>query len=326
MSHSSNRFESSWFDEFCLNFPPGWFVFIHRHWSHYHPGDEGFTPAELVLMLLPGGFYLALLLKILRRGAETSEKGEAEFDKGYQDAFRREVLPLLLERQVKLEAHNLEQLPENGPVAILVNHAGMAFPWDIVALAYLIQEQTGAKVQPLAHESLFEHPFLKLLFPEGWLQALGGVRANRESLKNALKEDSVLIVAPEGARGPAKGWSKRYQVQPFDPAIVVLSRRLGIPLFVVVCVGSEEVSPLAENWEWAAEILGLPIIPISPMTIIGILYPTLLIWGLPTTLEYFVEGEVKGDDISRSVRKAYQEAQALREFVQKRIDEVLGLR
>lgn len=301
-----DKFRLTVFDRFCLVFPPGWLVLVHRHWNYYHPEAKSFSLVELLLFLLPGGQYLAILLKRLRSRKEESQRS---FDEEYQRAFHEEVLARLCNRQFSPELVGVERLPEEPPVLLVMNHAGLPFPWDFVAFACCLREATGWNVQPLAHPDLFDHPLVKLLLPEGWALALGGIRAGRQELKVALQTGTVIILAPEGARGPGKGWTKRYRLEPFDPAFLSLSKRYEVPLHSAICVGSEEISRWAENWRRAAKAVRLPLLPISPLTPLVLLYPSLLFWGMKTKMRFFIQGEIKLDP-GRGTRAAYLAAQS----------------
>lgn len=315
-----NKFQPNWFDRICLRYPPGWLVFVHRHWNHYHPRAKSFTLFELALFLLPGGQYLALLLKSLRE----RRSGEGVFDKEYQKAFQDEVLSVLCEKQFRPQLFGVEKLPDEPPLLLMMNHAGMTFPWDFVALAYLLRNAKGWDVQPVAHTDLFDHPLVKLLLPEHWSQVLGGIKASRPDIKKALSERRVIIFAPEAARGPAKGWSRRYRLERFDPSMVTLSKRYNVPLYSALCVGSEEVSRWAENWREGARRFKLPLFPISPLTPLILLYPSLLFWGMKTKIRIFIEGQVKLEGVVTSTREAYLEAQRLRDEMQRKIDRAKG--
>ncbi len=89
---SNDGYKFSWFDWFCLWYPPGWLILFNRHWQHYHKYADGWNWLEYILFLLPGGFYLALLMRWLRLGCRSPRKEFDEFDPNYQQAFRTEIL------------------------------------------------------------------------------------------------------------------------------------------------------------------------------------------------------------------------------------------
>lgn len=292
-----------WFDWFCLWYPPAWLILFNRHWQHYKPDPDGWNGLEYALFLLPGGFYLALLLRwlrlwVLRQFFQHPDLSQQEPlpDPHYQQAFRQEIITPIVHRYFRGTLHQVENLPASGPVIIALNHAGMCFPWDFVSLALLLGEQRNWFVQPLAHPLFFDHPWLRWWLPKGWAQALGGIRAERESFETALDSSSspqaqefAVLYAPEGWRGLAKGWQQRYQLARFDSSFVRLSVRHQVPIVPVVCVGSEWLHPFTSNVNWLARRFKMPMFPLSPLIPIFILFPSMGIWAVRTRLQYYIQ-------------------------------------
>jgi 1-acyl-sn-glycerol-3-phosphate acyltransferase len=254
---SVHSYRFTWFDWFCLWYPPGWLILFNRHWQHYQPNPDGWNWLEYGLFLIPGGFYLAFLLRWLRLGCR-------------------------LPRQE-------EHLPQTEPLMVAMNHAGMCFPWDFLGLAYLLSQTRGWVVQPLAGVSLFEHPWVIWWLPPGWSQVLGGVRAQTDDFEAAIAQKKNLLYAPEGVRGPGKGWFKRYQLERFHPSFIRLSDRYHVPILPVVCIGSESLHPWALNLKKLAKRLTLPFLPVSPLMIIFILFPSMGVWAMRTRLRYYIQ-------------------------------------
>jgi 1-acyl-sn-glycerol-3-phosphate acyltransferase len=279
-------------------------ILFNRHWQHYKPDPDGWNGLEYVLFLIPGGFYLALLLRWLRLWVgrrifpqALPSQPELEPDPTYQQAFRQEVITPIVRHYFRGQLHQLEDLPQTGPVILAMNHAGMCFPWDFVSLALLLGEQRNWFVQPLAHPLFFDHPWLKWWLPKGWAQVLGGVRAERASFETALisstshsqEQEFALLYAPEGWRGLAKGWQQRYELAPFDSSFVRLSVRHQVPVVPVICVGSEWLHPFTSNVNWLARRFKMPMFPISPLIPIFVLFPSMGIWAARTRLQYYLQ-------------------------------------
>lgn len=286
-SDSSYRF--TWFDWFCLWYPPGWLILFNRHWQHYKPDPDGWNWLEYLLFLIPGGFYLALGIRWLRLGGRSPRTEPIQPDPNYQKAFREEILTPIVQRYFRGQLHHLENLPPSGPVIIAMNHAGMCFPWDFVSLGLLLSQQRDWFVQPLAHPIFFDHPWLVWWLPPGWAQVLGGVRADADSFEAAIAEKTILLYAPEGWRGLAKGWQQRYHLETFDPSFVRLSFRYRVPILPVVCLGSESLHPFTVNIEWLARKLGLPLFPISPLMAAFVLFPSMGVWAARNQLRYHIQ-------------------------------------
>ncbi len=335
---NSNSYRFTWFDWFCLWYPPGWLILFNRHWQHYHADPDGWNWLEYGLFLIPGGFYLALLLRWLRLGCRSPRCGDCQFEPNYQSAFRDEVLAPILKYYFRASLQQIENLPEKGPLIVAMNHAGMSFPWDFLGLACLLSQARSLVVQPLAGVSLFEHPWVKWWLPPGWSQVLGGVRAQLEDFEGALDCQTIVLYAPEGLRGPRKGWKKRYQLETFHPSFIQLSDRYRIPILPVVCLGNESLHPWAVNLKSLARRLNLPFLPVSFLMLVFIVFPSMGVWASRSRLHYYVQPLYQPpseavDQVAQqpqancSTRQgrwvAYRQAQLLRSKMQSQINDWL---
>ncbi|NJO42057.1 MAG: glycerol acyltransferase [Cyanobacteria bacterium CRU_2_1] len=318
-------YKFDWFDWFCLWYPPGWLILFNRHWQHYHDDPQGWNWLEYALFLIPGGFYLASLIRWLRLGCHAPRSSDQTVDPSYQNAFGQEILEPILKHYFRAELHH----PENwtsAPVVVAMNHAGMCFPWDMIGLGTLLNRTRGWFAKPLAHSIFFDHPWLKWWLPTGWLEALGGVRANLESFENAVQSpdpNTVLLYAPEGWHGLAKGWQQRHQLATFDPSFIRLSDRHRVPILPVICIGNEYLHPWTINIKSLARRIGLPIFPISIFIILFVLFPSMGVWANRTRLQYHVQPVVhvweKQEHKTGQLQHhttAYREAQELRSKMQ----------
>lgn len=333
---STCSYRFTWFDWFCLWYPPGWLILFNRHWQHYQPNPDGWNWLEYALFLIPGGFYLALLMRWLRLGFRFPRQTVTQFNPDYQKAFRDEILAPIVKYYFRAELHQTENLPQTQSLIVAMNHAGMCFPWDFMILAYLLSQARDWVVQPLAGVSLFEHPWVLWWLPPGWSQVLGGVRAEREDFEAAVARQTVLLYAPEGLRGPGKGWLKRHQLETFHPSFIQLSDRYHISILPVVCLGNEFLHPLTVNLKKLSKRLLLPFLPLSPLIIVFILFPSMGVWAMRSKLRYhlqplyqpWTQEEASTHSISTvSVRQAqsqaYTQAQRLRDKMQSQIHQLL---
>jgi 1-acyl-sn-glycerol-3-phosphate acyltransferase len=291
----------TWFDWFCISYPPAWLILFNRHWQHYKPDPQGWTWLEYPFFLIPGGFYLALLLRWLRlkvlllmgrsmSRSPSSDPSDLDLaDLEYQQAFRSEVLSPLIKRHFRAELEIADLERTNGSLIVAMNHAGMCFPWDFVSLALLLSAHQSQPVQPFAHPLFFDHPWLKWWLPDGWAESLGGVRADRSHLEAALSQPTVLLYAPESWRGLSKGWQYRYQLAPFDSSFVRLSIRHKIPILPIICLGNEGLHPFTVNIDWLARWFKLPMFPLSPLMLVFVLFPSMGVWAVGSRLRYLAQ-------------------------------------
>jgi 1-acyl-sn-glycerol-3-phosphate acyltransferase len=328
---SVDSYQFSWFDWFCLWYPPGWLILFNRHWQHYYPDPDGWNWLEYALFLIPGGFYLALLMRWLRLGCRLPRTTVEQFDPNYQKAFRDEILAPIMQYYFRAQLHHTENLPQVEQLIVVMNHAGMCFPWDFMALAYLLGCQREWIVQPLAGVSLFEHPWVVWWLPPKWSQVLGGVRAQMDEFEEAVNHKIVLLYAPEGLHGPRKGWWKRYQLETFHPSFMQLSDRNHIPILPVICLGNEYLHPWAFNLKKLAKQFFLPFLPVSPLMFVFVLFPSMGVWAMRSRLQYYIqplyklEMEVESDKMASTSHRsqAYRIAQRLRDKMQSIIYQLL---
>lgn len=337
-----------WFDWFCLWYPPGWLILFNRHWQHYKPDPDGWNWLEYVLFLIPGGFYLALLIRWLRLGCRSPRSQTTDSDPHYQQAFQQEILTPIAKHYFRAELQQIENLPDSAPAIVVLNHAGMCFPWDFLCLGVLLTQQKGWFMQPVAHPLFFDHPWLVWWLPRGWAQVLGGVRAERHSFEAAVGiavvrnnaqqmsgEDNpptALLYAPESWRGLAKGWRDRYHLETFDPSFIRLSLRYEAPILPVACLGSEYLHPWTFNSQRLAQWLQMPLLPVSPLLLVFLLFPSMGVWAMRTRLRYYLQpverlwttseaneaAESSPQTASRS--QTYYQAEQLRSQLQKELD------
>ncbi|HYW19341.1 MAG TPA: 1-acyl-sn-glycerol-3-phosphate acyltransferase [Nodularia sp. (in: cyanobacteria)] len=313
----------SWFDWFCLWYPPGWLVLFNRHWQHYHADPDGWNCVEYGLFLVPGGFYLALLIRWLRLGCRSPRQEVDEFNPQYQKVFREEILAPIVKYYFRAELQQIDNIPPQSPVIVAMNHAGMCFPWDFITLGYLLNQASGWEVQPLASETLFEHPWMSWWLPPKWSQVLGAVRAERGDFEKAVVQGKTLLYAPEGVRGPLKGWSRRYQLQKFDVSFMQLSDRYHIPILPVLCIGSESLHPWTVNIKKLQRLFKLPFLPISPLMMMLIIFPSMGVWAMRTRLKYFIQPIEEVNSVPGRAA-TYKQVQELRRKLQIQIVALLN--
>ncbi|WP_088243717.1 1-acyl-sn-glycerol-3-phosphate acyltransferase [Calothrix rhizosoleniae] len=329
-------YQFSWFDWFCLWYPPGWLILFNRHWQHYHTDPDGWNWLEYGLFLLPEGFYIALLVRWLRFSfasllrrlfwKTSPPKNHNKFDPNYQQAFHQEILKPIVEYYFQAELQQIENLPNSEPLIVVMNHAGMCFPWDFLTLGYLLTKTRNWVVQPVAGLSLFDHPWVTWWLPSGWSQVLGAVKAEINDFTHAMEKRKIILYAPEGLRGPRKGWKKRYQLPTFDGSFMQLSQRNQIPILPVICIGNENLHPWTINVKKLQKLFSLPFLPVSPLMPIFLLFPSMGIWAMKSHLRYHIQPLIQTQShpqLPNSRTQAYQAAQMLKVAMQSQLDNLL---
>jgi 1-acyl-sn-glycerol-3-phosphate acyltransferase len=131
---------------------------------------------------------------------------------------------------LRLDAPNVQQVPERGPLIVIANHTGQI---EVPLLATLMQPR---RITGWAKAEAFDNPLLRWVF---WAWEIIPVRrgeADMSALKRALRaiEDGYIFgIAPEGTR------NKTGRLRRAMPGMVILAIRSGAPLIPVVHWGGE---------------------------------------------------------------------------------------
>lgn len=140
---------------------------------------------------------------------------------------------------VRLEGvYGLDNVPARGPALLMINH--IAFVDPIVVLHVLPRN-----IVPLAKAEVYEYPLIGI-FPRLW----GVIPVRREevdrravqSVLRVLDAGEIVLVAPEGTRGPALKNAKE--------GIAYLGSRSGVPIIPVAIEGTEGLPTLRFTKRW----------------------------------------------------------------------------
>src|SRR6266550_9599129 len=172
----------------------------------------------------------------------------------------------------RVEWQGLDKIPTTGGALLVANHAG-AIPSDAPVIMHGIEEELQRPVYGLA-----EHLFKALpVVGTMWARA-GGVAAHPENAHRLLREQQQLVlVFPEGTKGPGKLYRERYQLRRFGRGgFVEIAMRAGVPVIPIAVMGAEESMPIVAKLPSVAKALGIPYMPITanmlalgPLGIVG---------------------------------------------------------
>ncbi len=159
-------------------------------------------------------------------------------------AARRRLCRFLLQKigftvLVNLErVDGLENIPAEGPAILMMNHIGFIDP---IILVHAVPRN----IVPLAKVESYDYPVVGI-FPRLWgvipVQRDGVDRHAVQLALDVLREGEILLVAPEGTRGPA--------LQSPREGAVYLASRSGAPIIPVAIEGSEGFPTLPVTARW----------------------------------------------------------------------------
>ena len=106
----------------------------------------------------------------------------------------------------RFEVRGLENVERSGP-ALIVGYHGRGVAHDMIMLASLLYERSGAEVRAIIHQKVVDLPVM------GWLpQGLGYVPADGPELAQVFARGESLMITPAGPIEGCRSFLDRYRV------------------------------------------------------------------------------------------------------------------
>jgi len=169
------------------------------------------------------------------------------------------TLALLHRKYFRADVHGIEGVPR-GRVLLVANHSGQ-LPIDgaLIAAALFMDAEPPRIVRAMVEKWAVSLPFVSLLFAR-----VGQVVGVPENAERLLAQGEALLVFPEGARGVAKTFDRRYKLTDFGLGFMRLAVETNTPIVPVAVVGGEEQYISVANLEGLARLLRMPAFPVIP--------------------------------------------------------------
>jgi 1-acyl-sn-glycerol-3-phosphate acyltransferase len=171
------------------------------------------------------------------------------------------VAPLLwlYRRYFRVETHGIEKIPR-GRVLLISNHSGQ-LPLDgaMIGVAMMMEASPPRAIRSMVEKWVPTLPYISTLFAR-----VGQIVGTPENCRRLLEANEAILVFPEGARGIAKLWPQRYQLQEFGLGFMRLALETNTPIVPVAVIGAEEQAPALLDIKPVAKLLGFPAFPITP--------------------------------------------------------------
>lgn len=166
----------------------------------------------------------------------------------------------LHDQYFRVESHGLDNVPGEGRVLLIANHAGQ-LPLDgaMIGTALALREDS-----PRLPRAMIERFFPTVPWLGNALNGMGAVVGDPLNCEKMLDREEAVVVFPEGVGGSGKPWADRYKLQRFGSGFMHLAMSKKTPIIPVGVVGSEETMPSLGNFSPLAKLLGVPYIPLSP--------------------------------------------------------------
>lgn len=170
------------------------------------------------------------------------------------------VLSWIYRHYFTVRTHGIENVPERGRVMVVGNHSG-GLPVDgAMIIASLLLEMDPPRLgQGMVEKFANRWPFVS-----HWFSRVGQFTGLPEHALGLLREERVLMVFPEGARGTGKLFKDRYELVRFGTGFMRLALATGTPIVPFAFIGGEEALPTMLHLKRLAKLVGAPYIPVPP--------------------------------------------------------------
>ncbi len=240
-------------------------------------------------------------------------------------SLARRVYAPIYEKWFRVEWEGLDKIPTDGPALLVANHAA-AIPSDAPVIMHGIETELERPVYGLA-----DHLFRTLPVVGTLWSRTGGVLAHPDNAYRLLREQGQLVlVFPEGSKGPAKHYSQRYRLRRFGRGgFVEIAMRAGVPVIPIAVVGAEESMPIALNSATIAKTFGLPYFPVTAnQLLLGPLLGSVAYFPAKFKLRVLdpITFDVEPDQERYSKSRIMDEAEHIRELIQAELYDMLRTR
>lgn len=252
---------------------------------------------------------------------DPDQHGEVDrWGRDTRDTVARRVFDRVYRSWFRVEWEGLEHVPKTGGALLVSNHAGM-LPVDGGVIWHGIERELARPVYMLAHHGFFRFPYFGPI-----LNRMGAVVANPDNAHRLLCEDEGLVlVFPEGEKGPVKPIAQRYRLQRFGRGgFIKTAMDARVPIVPIVLVGTEDTTPTIANLELAGQRF--------PLTLNAMLLGPLLgaMAQFPAKIRARVLPPVRFDESPAHSRHSQSvlmnHAEAIRGDMQGALDEMLAAR
>lgn len=163
----------------------------------------------------------------------------------------------------RTEVFGIQNVPQ-GRALLIANHSGQ-IPIDaaIIGSAMFLDANPPRVTRSMVDRWTATLPFVSMFF-----NRVGQVVGLPENARRLLAMDELLLAFPEGTRGVAKPFSRRYELEEFGLGFMRLAMETETPIVPVAVIGAEEQYVSLGNFGWAARTLNLPVFPLVPQLLL----------------------------------------------------------
>ncbi len=170
------------------------------------------------------------------------------------------MLTFLYRRYFRVSVFGVENVPPRGRAMLVGNHSGgVAVDGAMVNASMFWEMEPPRLVQGMAEKFINRVPFMG-----EWANRTGHLTGLPEHAERLLRDERLLLVFPEGARGTAKLYHERHSLVDFGTGFVRLAMKTKAPIVPFGFVGGGEAIPTIVNSYTLGALFGAPYVPITP--------------------------------------------------------------
>ncbi len=157
-----------------------------------------------------------------------------------------------------VSTRGIENVPPRGRALLVGNHSGgIAIDAAMVVMSCLLEMDPPRLAQGMAEKFINRVPFMN-----EWASRTGHLTGLPEHAERLLRDDRLLLVFPEGARGTAKLFRERNSLVEFGSGFIRLALKTQSPVVPFAVLGGGEAFPTVANAYALGRALGAPYLPI----------------------------------------------------------------
>ena len=170
------------------------------------------------------------------------------------------ALAALYRHYFRVRAHGVSNVPARGRAMLVGNHSGgVAIDGAMVLASMFLELDPPRLAHGMAEKFINQLPFASI-----WTARTGQFTGLPEHAERLLRDDRMLLVFPEGARGTAKLFKERYSLVEFGTGFMRLALKTQSPIVPFGFIGGGDAIPTVTNLYKLGRLLGVPYIPVTP--------------------------------------------------------------
>lgn len=160
----------------------------------------------------------------------------------------------------RVKAFGLEHVPPQGRGMLVGNHSGGVALDGAMTIASCFFDLP----QPRLAQGMAEKFLNALPISSTWSSRTGQLTGLPEHAEALLRDDRLLMVFPEGAKGTAKLYTERYSLVDFGQGFMRLALKTQSPIVPFAFLGGGAAIPTFYNATTLGKLVGVPYVPLTP--------------------------------------------------------------